>query len=348
MQTNLRSGVTYRRALHLLLGAVVLLPYVALGWIFAVSVPHLGVAEIVALAVPAVAVGIGVAFVPGVRTLEIAAARALLDVALPDPGPDTWPARRRAAAWLVPVAVLGGVAALLALLAVPWAVGLVLARWVAFPPFPTGAAAAWTPFAGLLLFVVLVEVLAGMGAGLARLAPALLGPSPADRLAAELERSRRAERAAAERNRLARELHDSIGHALTVTTLQAGGRGARARLRSRVRRRGPGRHRGRRPQRPRRARPRAGCAARRGHRGASAPARPPRPRRSARRCPHGRRRRDRRRRGSAVRRASRGLPRSPARPTGSCRRVSPTRCVTRGPCRWPSGWTWASGSWSWS
>lgn len=218
----LRSGVTYRRALHLLLGAAVLLPYVGLGVLLGTSAGQLGWAEIGALGVPAVAIGIGVAFVPGVRALEIAAARALLDVALPDPGPDTWPARRRAAAWLVIVAALGGVAALLALLALPWAVGLVLAPWVAFPPIPAGVAAVWAPFAGVLLLVVLVEVLAGLGAGLARLAPALLGPSPAQRLAAELDRAQRAERAAAERNRLARELHDSIGHALTVTTLQAG------------------------------------------------------------------------------------------------------------------------------
>ncbi|CAM5666834.1 Protein-glutamate methylesterase/protein-glutamine glutaminase [Streptomyces rimosus subsp. rimosus] len=53
---------------------------------------------------------------------------------------------------------------------------------------------------------------------LARGAPALLGRTPADRLAA-------AERRAADlasRNRLARELHDSVGHALSAVTLQAG------------------------------------------------------------------------------------------------------------------------------
>ncbi|MEU6946859.1 histidine kinase [Streptomyces sp. NPDC046316] len=71
--------------------------------------------------------------------------------------------------------------------------------------------------AGLLMLLALAAVAAGAGAFLARQAPRLLGPSPADRLAA-------AERRAAElavRNRLARELHDSVGHALSAVTLQA-------------------------------------------------------------------------------------------------------------------------------
>ncbi|MBT2443393.1 histidine kinase [Streptomyces sp. ISL-36] len=71
--------------------------------------------------------------------------------------------------------------------------------------------------AGLLMLVALAAVAAGSGTLLARQAPRLLGPSPADRLAA-------AERRAAElavRNRLARELHDSVGHALSAVTLQA-------------------------------------------------------------------------------------------------------------------------------
>jgi signal transduction histidine kinase len=49
------------------------------------------------------------------------------------------------------------------------------------------------------------------------MAPALLGPSPGERIAALEARAGQL----AERNRLARELHDSVGHALTVTTLQA-------------------------------------------------------------------------------------------------------------------------------
>ncbi|MFD3660616.1 histidine kinase [Streptomyces sp. NPDC058659] len=48
-------------------------------------------------------------------------------------------------------------------------------------------------------------------------APRLLGPSSAERLALAAERELRL----AERNRLAHELHDSIGHTLTTTTIQA-------------------------------------------------------------------------------------------------------------------------------
>ncbi|NUR88322.1 MAG: hypothetical protein HOY71_29905, partial [Nonomuraea sp.] len=56
---------------------------------------------------------------------------------------------------------------------------------------------------------------------LAALAPRLLGPTPSERLAAAEEHAR----TLAERNRLARELHDSVGHALSVVTLQAAAAG---------------------------------------------------------------------------------------------------------------------------
>ncbi|MGH3447264.1 MAG: sensor histidine kinase [Nocardioidaceae bacterium] len=69
----------------------------------------------------------------------------------------------------------------------------------------------------LLLGAVLVVVVLVLGGGAARLAPVLLGPDPEERIA-DLERRTTM---LAERARLARELHDSIGHALTVTTLQA-------------------------------------------------------------------------------------------------------------------------------
>ncbi|MEU4061094.1 histidine kinase [Streptomyces wedmorensis] len=72
--------------------------------------------------------------------------------------------------------------------------------------------------AGLLMLLALAAVAAAAGALLARQAPRLLGPSPADRLAAAELRAAEAE----SRNRLARELHDSVGHALSAVTLQAG------------------------------------------------------------------------------------------------------------------------------
>ncbi|CUM42169.1 FIG01131484: hypothetical protein [Streptomyces venezuelae] len=72
--------------------------------------------------------------------------------------------------------------------------------------------------AGLLMLLALAATAAATGALLARQALRLLGPSPADRLAAAERRAAEAE----SRNRLARELHDSVGHALSAVTLQAG------------------------------------------------------------------------------------------------------------------------------
>jgi signal transduction histidine kinase len=56
-----------------------------------------------------------------------------------------------------------------------------------------------------------------IGALLAYAAPRVLGPTPAERI--ELLERRTA--TLAERNRLARELHDSVGHALSLVTIQA-------------------------------------------------------------------------------------------------------------------------------
>ncbi|MFI6420473.1 sensor histidine kinase [Streptomyces sp. NPDC050842] len=72
--------------------------------------------------------------------------------------------------------------------------------------------------AGLLMLLALAATAAATGALLAGQAPRLLGPSPMDRLAAAERRAAEAE----SRNRLARELHDSVGHALSAVTLQAG------------------------------------------------------------------------------------------------------------------------------
>ncbi|MFI6938916.1 sensor histidine kinase [Streptomyces sp. NPDC050418] len=69
-----------------------------------------------------------------------------------------------------------------------------------------------------LPLLVLAYVAAGVGALMARTALRALGPSPAERLAVLEERTEHL----LEHNRMARELHDSIGHALTVAVVQAG------------------------------------------------------------------------------------------------------------------------------
>jgi signal transduction histidine kinase len=146
------------------------------------------------------------ACVPAVRRSEGVQARALLV-----PGDDevtveparSWSDRGRLLLWLVVRVQLGVLAAQLTALAVSvvWAVG----GWTAVPLAVGGA-------------VALTYVLAALGAAAAAAARRLLSPSLAERLREQRARTERV----LERSRLAGELHDSIGHALTVTLLQAG------------------------------------------------------------------------------------------------------------------------------
>ncbi|MFD5518968.1 sensor histidine kinase [Streptomyces sp. NPDC127066] len=69
-----------------------------------------------------------------------------------------------------------------------------------------------------LPLLALYGAVVGLGELTTALARRLLGPSPAERLAALEARTEQL----LERNRIARELHDSIGHALTVAVVQAG------------------------------------------------------------------------------------------------------------------------------
>jgi signal transduction histidine kinase len=76
----------------------------------------------------------------------------------------------------------------------------------------------WHALLAPLPLVVAAAVVVGSGHLITRIALRLLGPSPAERLAALEERTDQL----LERTRIARELHDSIGHALTVAVVQAG------------------------------------------------------------------------------------------------------------------------------
>jgi signal transduction histidine kinase len=161
---------TWRRWAHLILGGAIAVPFGTLGGSLG-SLP-VGMAVGVALA-------LATGLLPAVRDVELAAARALLDVPTSDWRPGPW----RGAAWFAAHLAAGCAVSILTL--------------VALTQFP-------------LALVGLVWVAAGAGALLARLAPVLLGPTPAERLAI-----------LAERNRIARELHDSVGHALGVVSIQA-------------------------------------------------------------------------------------------------------------------------------
>ncbi|MEU1515537.1 histidine kinase [Streptomyces sp. NPDC005811] len=76
---------------------------------------------------------------------------------------------------------------------------------------------AWALLAPLPL-CALYGAVVGLGRVVTAAARALLGPSAAERLAALEERTEQL----LERTRIARELHDSLGHALTVAVVQAG------------------------------------------------------------------------------------------------------------------------------
>ena len=159
------------------------------------------------------------ACVPVVRRSEGLQARALVvpgddEISVEPAG--SWSDRGRLALWLLVRVELGVLAGELAALVVTGIVGLsgnpAAAPWVPRVP-AAGAVVAALAAVGLLGYA-----LAGLGALLAAAARRLLHPSLAERLAAQEARTERL----LERARLAGELHDSIGHALTVTLLQAG------------------------------------------------------------------------------------------------------------------------------
>ncbi|MFB0629761.1 sensor histidine kinase [Streptomyces sp. AB3(2024)] len=160
------------------------------------------------------------------RRVLIVGARRLLGVPLPDPvaaGPGR-PDRWRTPLWLLLHVVLGWTGALVS--------GVLLCAGLTLPGDRFRAEAGLSLFgrtvrvagggrgswvAAILCLLVAAAGCVAVTGALRWLAPRLLGPSSAERLALAAERELRL----AERNRLARELHDSIGHALTATTIQA-------------------------------------------------------------------------------------------------------------------------------
>ncbi|MFI9201336.1 sensor histidine kinase [Streptomyces sp. NPDC053048] len=210
MITWLRSparAVTWTRWLHLVIAMV-------LATVCAFVFPGLGTMNTPAAAwllVVPLPLLTALAMLPGVRLSEGMQAQLLLFPRRRDddfaPAPSaSWEDRWRTALWLVLRYELGTVTAFLSVHAPTLAVRLLGSG--------TGSGRLLAPvvLALLLAFVVVAGALA------ARAARALLGPSAAARLAALEERTERL----LEHSRLARELHDSVGHALTVAVVQAG------------------------------------------------------------------------------------------------------------------------------
>ena len=172
-------------------------------------------------------------FLRAVRAGAVRLANGLLGTALPAPTTaprNRWPDRWRTGAWLILHAVAGGGLVVvtgfllmmgLAPLAI-WVTGGGQLEYVVFTMVvPSGLGGAWV-LAIAAVYLLLVGYLGAASAALFRIVvPVFLDQTAADRLAAMA----RTADDLAHRNRLARELHDSIGHTLTASTIQAAAAG---------------------------------------------------------------------------------------------------------------------------
>lgn len=199
-QALLLASRSYLRAVFVLVGAALALALGIADFTLLSLVAEAGTPVWATVLTGVVLIGgpLLVGLVPAVRQVEGVAVQSLLVVEFPDglPGPATgWPQRRRTLAWFLLHVTTGAVvvAAVLGLIALT-------GSWWTVP------AAAATLLGTLLI-----------GRLLAWLGPVLLGPSYAERLQRlEADAAR-----ATERNRIAREIHDSVGHALSVVNVQA-------------------------------------------------------------------------------------------------------------------------------
>ncbi|MFI6010699.1 sensor histidine kinase [Streptomyces sp. NPDC051243] len=225
-----------RRWLHLIIGGALAMPYVFVGQlVVGPATDSRYVFNDLPLQLLSFAVGLPLASVTSVlfpltRPLEAGAVWWLcgIDRDRLARGPArTRAAKGRTAAWFTLHLGLGGIISGMSLAVPPFAgflAALPLLVWLGgdeLVELPDALDHTWVlalaPVAGVATLLALAACAAVAGTFLARWAPALLGPTPEDRLAAA--EARAADLAV--RNRLARELHDSVGHALSAVTLQA-------------------------------------------------------------------------------------------------------------------------------
>ncbi|WP_037558445.1 sensor histidine kinase [Spirillospora albida] len=225
---------TWRRWSHLVVGGALLMPYWFLSMALTPLLPIGGgvwvLGAVAMLLVPAVATFV-TGLVPTARLLQGSLARELLggraEALVPAPA-HSWESRLRSGAWFALHLGVGVVVSGVSLAVPPFAVVLICAPFVSWDEtflkpwnWPPEVSQGFAPAAGFASLAALLALIVGAGALLARLAPVFLGPSAGERLADVEARAVRL----AQRNRLARELHDSVGHALSVVTLQAAAAG---------------------------------------------------------------------------------------------------------------------------
>jgi len=159
------------------------------------------------------------------REVERTAARRLLGADFTAPADDaTWNARWRTGCWFTLHAAVGGLLSGVTLAIAPFTVYLAYyGSRLTFgiteeePAYYSGWTIHWGLILAPLLLIALIGLVAAATAGMKALAPRFLGQGAADRLAASRAEAARL----AARNRIARELHDSVGHALSVVVVQS-------------------------------------------------------------------------------------------------------------------------------
>lgn len=213
------SGVA-RRTAWLLLGAAIGLAGVLLV-VSLVSVLELAGPVPVVLGC-VLLVGL-IGLVPGVRELEVEAARSMLGVRgdLVVPERPAWQDRWRTLGWVALHLTGGLLSGVLLFGVVPGGVVTAASALTGSELVVTAITLPGQPVLRVLLATLAVVLALGLTGALGLLArsgaPRLLGPTARDRLAVAEARLA----AESEYTRLARDLHDGIGHALTIIGVQA-------------------------------------------------------------------------------------------------------------------------------
>ncbi|MFC5268603.1 sensor histidine kinase [Kribbella qitaiheensis] len=233
MANVLVRGSTYLRWVYLLLGAALVLAFILVDSALVSLAQELDLPVVltgILIAVVVVAPPVVLGGLPAVREVEGIAVESLLGVRFDEQplGPArTWAQRRRTTTWFCLHLVAGGFVGVISTFV--FGVGAVLlaapfrsaGSHEVVPGIDYQVRGSWTdlwmPLASIVAIALVFVLSAAIGSLLAYTAPRVLGPTPAERI--ELLERRTA--TLAERNRLARELHDSVGHALSLVTIQA-------------------------------------------------------------------------------------------------------------------------------